>query len=59
MMMVQQNHKYISKRKKRAVRLRQALMPRNNDLLLRAAKLVKMEKTVLCPRSMMRRKKMT
>ena len=59
MMMVQQNHKYISKRKKKAVRLRQALMPRNNDLLLRVAKLVKMEKTVLCPRSMMRRKKMT
>ena len=59
MMMVQQNHKYISKRKKKAVRLRQALMPRNNDLLLRVAKLVKMEKTVLFPRSMTRKKKMT
>ena len=59
MMMVRQNHKYISKRKKKAIRLRQALMPRNNDLLLRVAKLMKKEKTVLCPRSMTRRKKMT
>ena len=59
MMMVRQNHKYISKRKKKEIRLRQAPMPRNKDLLLKAAKLVKKEKTVLCPRSMTRRKKMT
>ena len=46
MMMVRQSHKYISKRKKKAIRLRQALMPRNNDLQLRVAKLVKKGNTV-------------